>query len=147
MQRLPIRFVIAAVILGISWISYQAADVTDCSGPRSDAWADATLARLEAATEDYESWDEYTTLSEFSSLAQRAEQRYRAQVAEDTISCIDKLQDKTVEFFELEWKMYEAGSAGNFDLAYEYDMDSIAAYEAMMREIDKIAEKYDWELE
>jgi len=147
MNRLLARLVVIGVFAGIGWVGYQLSDVTDCSGPRSDAWAEATMGRLEAATQDYDSWNEYTTIAQFSTLTTRAEQRYRAQVAEETLSCIEGIQENTVDFFYYEWKMYEAAGRGDFYLAEEFDMESIVANEAMMRELDKIAAKYGWDLE
>lgn len=147
MQRSLPRLIITGIALAIGWVTYQLADVTDCSGPRSDEWAEATLARIETASDDYDAWGEDTTLAEFAAYAERAEARYQAQLAQDAISCIEDLQEHTVDFFHLEWKMYEAASEGQFDLAYEYDLDSAVAYEAMLSEIDKIAERYDWEME
>jgi hypothetical protein len=145
MNRLLTRFLVIGVIAGISWVGYQISDITDCSGPRSDAWANATISRLEAANHDYDSWNDYTTLAQFSALATRAEQRYKAQLSENTLSCIEDLQGQTVDFFYYEWKVYEAASEGDFYLAAEYDMDSIVAQEAMWREYEKMAAKYGWD--
>jgi hypothetical protein len=147
MNRILTRLLVFGLFAGIGWVGYQISDVTDCSGPRSDAWADATINRLDAATHDYDSWNEYTSLAQFSVLANRAEQRYRAQLSEDTISCIEDLQEQTVDFFYYEWKMYEAAGKGDFYLANEYDKDAIIASEEMMRELEKMAEKYDWDLD
>lgn len=147
MNRLLTRLLIIGLFAGLGWASYQLADVTDCSGPRSDAWADSTLARLEAAEQDYASWGDDTTLAQFASLAVRAEARHQAQLAEGTISCLENLQEHTVEFFFYEWKMYEAAGKGDFFQAAAFDEDSIAANEAMRRELETMASEYDWDLE
>jgi hypothetical protein len=146
MNRLISRFVVAGIILAISWIGYQISDVTDCDGPKANAWAEASIARMEAADVDYQSLSGSTTSSQFSAFAQKAEARYRAQLNQNTISCLDVLQEKFVEFFYDEWKMYETAAQGDFDAAEAYDIQSVQASEAIQRELDRLAAKYDWDL-
>ena len=147
MSRLVLRLAIPGIILAIGWVGYQLADVTDCSGPRSDEWASATMARLDAAETDYNSWNEAATSYQFTSLAGRAEQRYRAQLGQAHPSCLVELQNTTAEFFFSEWKMYEAAGSGDFETAARYDEDSVQAMEASQREIDTLAVKFDWDIE
>ena len=147
MRRLATRLIIMAIVLGGSWLSYQAADVTKCSGPKAEAWAESTLRRREAASKDYDSITLYTTYSQYALLEGRAEERYRSQVAQETPGCLNELQDLSVQFLYAEWKAYDAASDSNFELAAQYDDESIKALEAMEREFDRLAAKYRWELD
>jgi hypothetical protein len=146
MRSILTRLLGIGVVLGIGWFFYQMDDVRGCDGPGSSDWFDATNARLDEATADYQSWDEYTTTEEFSDYAVRAEARYQAQQSQKTVKCLETLQGHAVEFFRLEWKMYEAASEGNFELAHEYDLESIDADDAAANEFDRLAEEYDWEV-
>jgi hypothetical protein len=137
---------VLGVFAGIGWVGYQLADVTECSGPRSDAWAEATLDRLDDAAADYDAWDSGTTRAQFGALADRAEARYQAQAAQATISCLETLQGHTEEFFYYEWQMYVYASQGNYDQADAYDWASIEANEAMMAELEAMAVEYGWDL-
>ena len=123
MRRLVIRLIVLGIVLGGSWLSYQAADVTKCSGPKAEAWAESTLTRREAATKDYDSITLSTTSSQYASLEARAEQRYQSQVAQETPSCLNELQDLMVQFLYAEWKAYGAASDYDFELAARYDDD------------------------
>ncbi|NIS83512.1 MAG: hypothetical protein GTO14_25690 [Anaerolineales bacterium] len=147
MRRLFSRLVIVGILTAIGWIGYQISDFTTCEGPGAEAWVNATTDRLEAADYDYTSWDDYTTLGQFSVLAVQAEKRYREQLEQETIKCLKDLHDHNIDFFWYEWKMYEAASNGDFELAAQYDAESIRASEAAMREFDRMAEKYNWDLD
>jgi hypothetical protein len=145
MNRGLTRLIIAGLFLAISWGVYQLSDVTDCSGPKSDAWAEAFIARMDEAEEDYMAWDESTTPSEFVAYADRAEARYTAQYNAETIECLEGLQKEGLEFFWFELQMYESASAGDWEQAEEWDQKSMASLEGLEREYNKLAAKYDWE--
>lgn len=145
MNRLVARLVIAGVFMAISWGIYQVADVTDCSGPKSDAWAEAFIDRMDEAEADYMGWDEYTTAAEFVAYADRAEARYSAQYYAETIECLEGVQKEGLEFFWFEWQMYESASMGDWDQADEWDEKSMVALDGLEREYDKLALKYNWD--
>ncbi len=144
MQRILTRLIGIGAAVGIGWFLYQMNDVTGCDGPGSDTWFDETNARREEAIADYQSWDDYTTEEELSDYAARAEARYQAQLSQKSVNCLETLQELEVEFFRLEWKMYEAASKGDYELAFEYDMASFDADEEASNEFDRLAEEYDW---
>jgi hypothetical protein len=146
MRNILIRLIGIGVALGIGWFIYQMDDVTGCDGPGSSDWFEATYTRLDEATADYEAWDEYTTMEEFGDYAARAEARYQAQLSQKTVNCLETLQEHVVEFLRLEWKMYESASKGNYELATEYDLESVDADEAASNEFDRLAEKYNWDV-
>jgi hypothetical protein len=145
MRRITIRLIVAAIVFGGAWVVYQLSDFTDCSGPRAEAWADATVRRGEEAFGDHDTITAYTSLAEYAHLSNRAESRYRDQLAQSGPSCLDDLHDAFVEFFFTQWKMYQAASHGNFDLAVEYEDDTIRAFNRAHREYDRLAEQYNWD--
>ena len=146
MRSILTRLIGIGVVLGIAWFIYQMDDVTGCDGPGSDSWFDDTNARLEEANADYASWDDYTAINGIDDITVRAEARYQAQLSQKTVSCLETLQEHEIEFFRLEWKMYEAASKGNYELSYEYDLESYDADEAASNEFDRLAEEYDWDV-
>jgi len=83
-------------------------------------------------------------MEEYGDYAARAEERYQAQLSQKTVNCLETLQEHVVEFFRLEWKMYEAASEGNYELADEYDLASIESDEAASNEFNRLADEYDW---
>jgi hypothetical protein len=145
MNRLLTRLMVTGVFMVIGWGIYQVSDVTDCSGPKSDAWAEGFIERMDAADADYATWDEFTTTTEFATYADRAEARYSVQYYTETIECLEGLQKEGLEFFWFEWQMYEAASVGNWDLADEYDQKSMVSLDGLEREYNKLAAKYNWE--
>ncbi len=147
MRRLTIRLIVLGVVLGGSWLSYQLADVTSCEGPRSDAWAEASFDRGEAAVADWETIDQYTTAKDFASLSARSYARYAAQLEQETPSCLDELQSIMESFLYNDWKSYEAASQGDFQLAAEHEDQANQALREMEYEFDRLAAKYDWDLE
>lgn len=146
-MRLVIRLAVVGIVMGVGWVSYQLSDITSCSGPKADAWAEATIDRMDAASSDYDSWSFSTTTNQFRQFAMRADERYKDQLAQETPNCLDDLQDLTEEFLYYEWKSYDAAAGGSFELAAQYDSDSIYALEAMEREFDKLANENDWQID
>jgi len=147
MRRIITRLIIIGIFAGIGWVGYQLADFTTCEGPRAEAWLDASMDRFEDSEIDYYSWNDYTTLNQFSLLAEHARERYHAQLNQETIACLEDLNDHNADFYWYEWKMYEAASKDDFLLAAQYDDDRFQSLEAMMRELDRMAAKYNWDLD
>jgi hypothetical protein len=147
MRSLVTRLIGAAVVLGIAWFFYQMDDVTGCDGPGSNSWFDETNARHDESNADYAAWEDYDAIDDIDNILARAEARYQAQLAQDTVNCLETIQELKVEFFRLEWKMYEAAANGNIDLAIEYDIESFEVDDDAQNEFYRLAGEYDWELE
>lgn len=147
MRRLVSRLIGIGIALAIGWFLYQMDDVTGCDGPGSSDWFESTLVRLDEATADYGAWDEYSPAVAFDDYVVRAEERYQTQLSQKTVGCLETLQEQVTEFLHLEWRMYEAASEGNYELANQYDLESYDADNAVSEEFDRLAEKYGWEIE
>jgi len=52
MNRLITRIILVLVVLGGGWLTYQASDIYKCNGPKSRAWLNNTIIRLDEAVSD-----------------------------------------------------------------------------------------------
>ena len=148
MRNLVTRLIGAGVVIGIAFFINSLRDTTSCSGPKAIAWDEATAVRIDGSVADYDSFESYEEMLNNTPYVERAEQRYIGQSEQETISCLEKLNELIVEFFRLEWKMYESASEGKYELAYEYDAESAELSEKIELEFDNLAEKYeDWNIE
>ena len=77
-------------------------------------------------------------------MADRAENRYQAQINQTHLACLDDLNDLVVETHFYEWKMYEAASRYDFDLASDYEDEFFIALDKAIAEYDQLEAKYDW---
>jgi hypothetical protein len=148
MKNLVARLIGAGVVIGIAFLINSLRDTTSCSGPKAIAWDDATADRIDGSVADYDSFETYDEMLNNTPYVQRAEQRYVGQSEQETIKCLEKLNELIVEFFRLEWKMYEAASEGKYELAYEYDAESADLSAEIEAEFDNLAAEYeDWNVE
>lgn len=145
MRRLGTRLVVMVVVLGIGWVGYMISDVTECDGPKADAWAEAYLARAEEWENDYWEWDDYTTSAQFTAYASRAEARYHAQLESDYPQCLENMNKEAAEVFYFDWKTYQAASVDNWQQAASYEEDMLEAMDAFLIEFDRLAVEYEWE--
>ncbi|MEJ2551273.1 MAG: hypothetical protein P8Z34_11375 [Anaerolineales bacterium] len=146
MRNIVSRLLGVGVVIGIGFLINMLRDTTSCSGPKAVTWDDATGARIEESIQDYNSFNDYAEISGNTDYVMRAEQRYQGQSGQATITCLEDINELIEEFFRLEWKMYEAASNGNYDLAYQYDKESAELSDDIQLEFDRLAEKYeDWQ--
>ena len=148
MRNLVTRLIGAGVVIGVAFLINSLRDTTSCSGPKAIAWDEATAVRIDGSVADYDSFESYEEMLNNTPYVERAEQRYIGQSEQETIACLEKLNELIVEFFRLEWKMYESASEGKYELAYEYDAESAELSENIEAEFDELAQKYeDWNIE
>ena len=148
MRNLIARLIGVGVVIGIAFLINSLRDTTSCSGPKAIAWDESTAVRIDGSVADYDSFDSYEDMLDNTPYVERAEQRFTGQSEQDTIACLEKLNELIVEFFRLEWKMYEAASEGKYELAYEYDAESAELSEEIELEFNNLAEEYeDWNIE
>jgi hypothetical protein len=147
MRRLIARLVVLGVFAAGSWIVYQVSDFTSCSGPQAEAWANSTVQRLDMSTSDEDAALAAASVSAFSTLAARAEDRYMAQQAEDAPRCLSTLQEQTSSFLFYEWKAYASAADGDFQTAADYMDQAMAARDAMEREFYRLATQYNWDID
>jgi len=146
MQRIAIRFFVILVVLGGGWIAYQLSDVTTCSGPKAESWANASLQRMDDSTNDMDSITDYTTTGQYNALEKRAKSRYIVQQNETAPKCLKELQTISTDTFYYEWKAFESFTDGYFDESIEYLEKAISSYENMEREFYQLAAKYKWDI-
>jgi len=147
MRRIGCRTLLFGLILLLGGISYLVSDYTSCSGPRAEDWAKDFASRLDVSYTDYDLVSEQTTATMFSTLANKAEQRYREQLAQSPPGCLSDFQELATSFFYYQWKAYEAASVGNYEQAVAFEDKFFDELYSMQREFDELANKYDWELE
>jgi hypothetical protein len=145
MRSCMIRLLIAVAIIGGSWLVYQLADVTKCSGPQSQQWAETSLQRVTAANADLNYVTVDTTPYEYDTLSTRAKARFTEQQDQSAPACLSDFQKDTSDALFYEWKFYESATAGNFDLASTELNSAAAARDAMQREYYSLAAKYNWD--
>jgi hypothetical protein len=144
--RLAVRLFILLIVACVGWLAYQLSDVTSCSGPKAENWADGTIERMDDSINDSDSINDYTRISEIQMIAIRAKSRYITQQNETAPSCMTDLQTNTTNVFYYEWKAYDSIVTGDYDIAYEYLDKYLSAFDAMEKEFYRLAGKYKWDL-
>jgi len=127
--------IISLIVMGVFSTPTSTASSSSSSG-NSDigckhgdvfGWFESTESRMSEQQVDYDSWNENTPDVAFYGLAIRAENRYKAQKAQETPACLSRLQKVTEDFFYYEWRAYRAVYNGDYDEAYGYMEDHVDA--------------------
>jgi len=111
-----------------------------CAGQAVDRWFDQSYAILEDSDADYELIDSIQYYSDFSPLASRAENRYLEHKRLEAPACLQEIKNLSDQYFFTEWKMYQAASQGDLDVAVDYETEMVSIADQIVLEMDSLFE-------
>jgi hypothetical protein len=166
MNRFFSRLLIALILIGGSWLAYQASDFYNCNGPKAKEWFNKSTTRLEEAVSDQDSSKKFMDLfthpesvnpaisdelglirkklyiDDLTNLSSKAENRYKAQQSQETPECLSEVQNNLIDTFYYNWKYYDSALTGEISLANNYANKFMDSLDNLIVEFDKLKAKY-----
>jgi hypothetical protein len=108
-------------------------------------WTDIATQRYSESTTDWDTWDEFSSVSLILVLKNNAQSRFDEAKNQPTPSCLRDLQDIDVKFYLTEVKFYTALLSGNDTAAANFVINLDELSEDFNNELERISQKYGWD--